>query len=148
MDYMGVFSLAPDNSVKLVGKYNAPNGVGISPDGRTLYNTDGDKGWVAHTLDAAGNSTAERAFIDRAAENFNPRAGGDGFKVDAAGNLWISGDGGISIMTPQGHRIGRIRIFGSAPNCEFGADGYLYIPNGTGMLRVAVKARKMPNRFV
>ena len=149
MDYMGVFSIAPDNTVKLVGKYNLPNGVGISPDGRTLYNTDGTQGWVAHTLDAAGNSTGERPFIDRVAENFtNPRAAGDGFKVDATGHLWISGDGGISIVTPQGHRIGRIRIFGSAPNCEFGADGYLYIPNGTGMLRVAVKAKKMPNRFV
>jgi gluconolactonase len=142
MDYMGVFSLAPDNTVTLLGKYNLPNGIGISPDGRTLYTTDSTLGWIAHTLDARGNKVSERVFIDMKAENV-ARPAGDGLKVDAGGNLWLSGDGGISIFNPSGHRIGRIRIYGSAPNCEFGADGYLYIPNGTGMLRVKVKAQKI-----
>ena len=142
MDYQGVFQLTPDNTVKLIGKYNLPNGIGISPDGRTLYTTDATLGWIAHTLDAQGNKLSERIFIDMKAENV-ARAAGDGLKVDAAGNLWLSGDGGISIFNPQGHRLGRIRIYGSAPNCEFGADGYLYIPNGTGMLRVKVKTRKI-----
>ena len=142
MDYTGVFQLAPDNSVTLIGKYNMPNGIGISPDGRILYTTDGTLGWIAHTLDARGNKLSGRVFIDMKAENV-ARPAGDGLKVDAAGNLWLSGDGGISIFNPQGHRIGRIRIYGAAPNCEFGADGYLYIPNGTGMLRVKVKAQKL-----
>ena len=144
MDYMGVFQLTPDNTVKLIGKYNLPNGIGISPDGRTLYSTDGTQGWLAHALDARGNKLSERVFIDMKAQNIMPR--GDGMKVDAAGNLWISGDSGLGIFNPQGHRLGRIRIFGSAPNCEFGADGYLYIPNGTGMLRVKVKAKKIAVR--
>ncbi len=144
MDYMGVFQLAPDNSVKLLGKYNLPNGIGISPDGRTLYSTDSTLGWIAHSLDAQGNKVSERVLIDLKGENIGPR--GDGMKVDAAGNLWISGDSGLGIFNPQGHRLGRIRIAGSAPNCEFGADGYLYIPNGTGMLRVKVKAKKIASR--
>jgi gluconolactonase len=148
MDYMGVFKLAPDNTVSLIGKYQMPNGVGISPDGRTLYNTDGATGWLAHTLDAQGNSVSQRPFIDRAAENFtNPRASGDGLKVDAMGNVWLSGDGGIGIFNPQGHRIGRVRISGSAPNCEFGADGHLYIAGGTGIYRVPAKARKLMAKF-
>lgn len=141
MDYMGVFQLTPDNTVKLIGKYNLPNGIGISPDGRTLYSTDGTLGWLAHALDAQGNKLSERPLIDMKAENIMPR--GDGMKADAAGNLWISGDSGLGIFNAAGHRLGRIRIFGSAPNCEFGADGYLYIPNGTGMLRVKVKAKKI-----
>ena len=141
MDYMGVFRLDPDNKVTLLGKYNLPNGIGMSPDGRTLYSTDSTRGWIAHTLDAQGNKISERDFIDLKAENINPR--GDGLKVDANGNLWMSGDSGIGIFNPQGHRIGRIRIYGAAPNCEFGADGYLYIPNGTGILRVKVKAKKI-----
>jgi len=144
MDYTGVFKLAPDNTVSLIGRYQMPNGVGISPDGRTLYHTDGNIGWVAHTLDAQGNSVSERPFIDRVAQNFaNPKASGDGLKVDSAGNLWLSGDSGIGIFNPQGQRLGRIRIFGSAPNCEFGADGHLYIAGGTGIYRVPVKAKKL-----
>jgi gluconolactonase len=141
MDYMGVFRLDPDNKVTLLGKYNLPNGIGMSPDGRTLYTTDSTLGWIAHSLDAQGNKLSERVFIDMKAENINPR--GDGMKVDANGNLWMSGDSGIGIFNPAGHRIGRIRIFGSAPNCEFGADGYLYIANGTGILRVKCKAKKI-----
>jgi gluconolactonase len=141
MDYTGVFQMAPDNSLKLIGKYNMPNGIGISPDGRTLYTTDGTLGWIAHSLDAQGNKVSERVFINLQAENAMPR--GDGLKIDAAGNMWTSGDSGIGIFNPQGHRLGRIRIFGSAPNCEFGADGYLYIANGNGILRVKCKAQKI-----
>jgi len=141
MDYTGVFRLDPDNKITLLGKYNMPNGIGMSPNGRTLYTTDGTLGWIAHTLDAQGNKLSERVFIDLKAESIMPR--GDGLKVDAAGNLWMSGDSGLGIFNPQGHRIGRIRIGGAAPNCEFGADGYLYIANGTGLLRVKVKAQKI-----
>jgi len=141
MDYMGVFQLAPDNSVKLIGKYTMPNGIGISPDGRTLYSTDGTIGWIAHALDAQGNKLSERPFINLAAEGAMPR--GDGMKIDAAGNMWTSGDSGIGVFNAAGHRIGRIRISGSAPNCEFGADGYLYIAGGTGLYRVKCKARKI-----
>jgi gluconolactonase len=144
MDYMGVFQLAPDNTVKLIGKYGMPNGIGVSPDGRTLYSTDNSIGWIAHTLDAQGNAISERPFINLAAENLMPR--GDGMKIDAAGNMWTSGDSGIGVFNPAGHRIGRIRIFGSAPNCEFGADGYLYIAGGTGLYRVKCKAKKLAVR--
>jgi gluconolactonase len=148
MPYMGVFKLAPDNSVSLIGRYLMPNGVGISPDGRTLYHTDGNFGWVRHDLDEQGNSVSQRSLFDRVAQKFaNPRAAGDGMKVDAAGNIWTSGDSGIGVFNAQGQRLGRFRISGSAPNCEFGADGYLYIAGGTGLYRVAVKAKKLLTKF-
>ena len=144
MNYAGVFSLSPDNTVSLIGRYLMPNGVAVSPDGRTLYHTDQNFGWVMHTLDAQGNSVSQRSFIDRVAQKFaNPRAAGDGLKVDANGNIWTSGDSGIGIFNAQGQRLGRIRIQGSAPNCEFGADGNLYIAGGTGIYRVPVRAKKL-----
>lgn len=141
MDFMGVFRVAPDNSVTLLGKYNAPNGVGISPDGRHLYHTDRDQGWIVHTLDQKGRSVSSRPFIDRAAEGFKATSG-DSLKVDQAGNVWLSGDG-ISIVNPQGKRIGVIRVSGPAANCEIGADGYLYIAANHHVLRVKVRAQKL-----
>jgi gluconolactonase len=142
MDYMGVFRLDPDNSVALLGKYAYPNGIGISPDGRTLYITDARQGWLALALDETGGKLSERPFIDLKAEKI-ARPAGDGLKVDSTGKLWLSGDGGISIFNPQGHRLGRIRVADPAPNCEIGADGNLYIANGDGILRVPVRARKI-----
>ncbi|MEY4965444.1 MAG: hypothetical protein RL274_1027 [Pseudomonadota bacterium] len=141
LNFTGVFRIAPDNSITLIGKYNAPNGIGVSPDGRRLYHTDRDMGWVVHELDAQGRSTSSRAFIDRTAQGFKSTSG-DGFKVDQAGNVWLSGDG-ISIVNPQGKRIGVIRISGPAANCELGADGYLYIAANKHLMRVKVKAGKL-----
>ena len=56
--------------------------------------------------------------------------------------VWLSGDG-ISIVNPQGKRIGVIRISGPAANCELGADGYLYIAANKHLMRVKVKAQKI-----
>ena len=138
MDYNGVFRIAPDGKVSLVGKFNMPNGIGISPDGKTLYHTDVSLGWVAHTLDREGNSTGYKPFIERAA-----LAGGDGLKIDSQGNMWASGRDGINVITPAGKRIGIIRGDDVMSNCEFGADGYLYISTNHRLTRVKVKARKL-----
>ena len=62
MGFTGVFRIAPDNTVSLIGKYNQPNGIGITPDGRTLIHTDITRGWVAHTLDRSGRAIAERTL--------------------------------------------------------------------------------------
>lgn len=141
LDFTGVFRVSPDNRVTLLGKYSAPNGIGISPDGRHLYHTDRDQGWIVHTLDAQGRSVSSRPFIDRAAQGFKAQSG-DSLKVDQAGNVWLSGDG-ISIVNPQGKRIGVIRITGPVANCEIGADGYLYIAANHHVMRVKVKAKKL-----
>ncbi len=148
LPFMGVFKMAPDNSVTLIGRYQMPNGVGVSPDGSTLYHTDGNFGWVRHDLDEQGNSVSQRSLFDRVAQKFaNPRGAGDGMKIDAAGNIWTSGDSGIGVFNSQGQRLGRFRISGSAPNCEIGADGNLYIAGGTGLYRVPVKAKKLMHKF-
>lgn len=145
MDYTGVFRVAPDNQVSLIGKYRMPNGIGVSPDGQTLYHTDGDIGWVAHQLDGEGRSLAERSFVDRTAQGI-AGASGDGLKVDQRGNLWMTGRDGISIVTPAGRRIGIIRIDDVVSNCEFGADGHLYMTCGKRIGRLPVKARKVQVR--
>lgn len=48
----------------------------------------------------------------------------DGFRVDAAGNLFTSSGSGVQVYTPDGARLGRIPVPGTASNCAFGgADG-------------------------
>ena len=138
MDYMGVFKIAPNNTVSLIGKFSFPNGIGVSPDGGTLYHTDSTRGWVAHTLDANSNPVSNRDFVPRALIT-----GGDGFRVDATGNLWASCRDGITIVGPDGVRLGTIRTNDTAANCEIGADGYLYITSNRRLARIRVKAKKL-----
>jgi gluconolactonase len=141
MDYMGVFRLAPDGKVTLVDRtVNVPNGIGLSPDGRTLYTTEMGTGWLALTLDTQGRETGRRTYVDSKSTGV---AGGDGFKIDAAGNMWTSSREGVSVITPEGKRLGYVSTGGRAANCEIGADGYLYVTGGPRVVRVTVKARKI-----
>ncbi len=140
-DYSGVYRLGTDNTLTMIDKTIEPNGIGLSPDGRTLYATDRKSGWVAWDLDAQGRPTARRQFIDRATTGIE---GGDGLKVDRKGNLWASSKDGISIFTPAGQRIGIIRADDVISNCELAADGHLYMSSNHRVLRVKVKARKLP----
>jgi gluconolactonase len=139
-DYSGVYRLGTDNVVTLIDKTIEPNGIGLSPDGRTLYGTDRKSGWVAWDLDAKGAPTARRQFVDRATTGID---GGDGLKVDRDGNLWASSQDGISIFTPKGQRIGIIRADDVISNCELAADGHLYMSSNHRVLRVKVKAKKL-----
>ncbi len=139
-DYSGVYRLGTDNVLTMIDKTVEPNGVGLSPDGRTLYATDRKTGWVAWDLDARGRPTARRQFVDGRATGI---AGGDGLKVDRSGNLWASGQDGISIFTPAGRRVGIIRADDVISNCELAADGHLYMSSNHRVLRVKVKARKL-----
>jgi gluconolactonase len=137
LDFTGVYRLSRQGELTVIDRSVSPNGVGLSPDGRTLYATD-RTGWVAWTLDAAGRPAARRLFIGR-----DVATGGDGFKVDAAGNLWASSRDGISIFNPSGKRLGIIRSDQVISNCVIGADGYLYMASNVRVLRVKAKAKAL-----
>jgi gluconolactonase len=137
-DYTGIFRIDRNNNVSLFGKFVLPNGIGISPGGTKLYHTDIARGWVEHTLDENGMSASNRDFIPRQA-----LSGGDGLKIDAAGNMWATVSDGITIVTPEGTRLGTIRMNDTAANCEIGADGYLYITSNRRLARIKVRAKKL-----
>lgn len=139
-DYSGVYRLGTDNALTIIDRTIEPNGIGLSPDGRTLYATDRKSGWMAWDLDAQGRPTARRQFIDRATSGIE---GGDGLKIDCNGHLWASNKDGISIFTPAGKRIGIIRADDVISNCELAADGHLYMSSNHRVLRVRIKARKL-----
>lgn len=142
MDYTGVFRLDPDNRVTLVDRTSRPNGIGLSPDASKLYVTDAP-GWVVFDLDRRGEATNRRLFVDRVAAKVS---GGDSLKIDHLGNMWTSTGNSLTIFAPNGRRLGAIRTGQRISNCEFGADGHVYIASNTRVLRAKVKARKIERR--
>lgn len=134
--YTGVFRITPDNQVHLISDKLFPNGVALSPDNRTLYVTD-NAGWVAFDLNSSGMPTGQRVFV--ASESVGG-ARGDGMKVDAAGNLWTSGRGGIYVFSPRGQHIGFLPIAGRVSNCAFGPGRMLYVTNDTQVVRARIRA--------
>ena len=85
------------------------NGIGFSPDGRTLYHSDStSKGLWAHDV-AADGSVSNRRHIGRAAFE---RGIPDGMCVDADGNLWVAHVGGrrVAKLDPAGELIGEVPV--------------------------------------
>lgn len=140
MDYTGVFRLNPDNSVTLLDKTLMPNGIGLSPDGSRLYSTDAS-GWVVFDVDARGDVSNRRVFIPRTVAT-----GGDGLKVDDRGNIWASSSVGLSIFDSTGRPLGVIHTDDRISNCEFGADGYLYMCSNHRLIRAKVKVSKIARK--
>ncbi|MFD7660712.1 SMP-30/gluconolactonase/LRE family protein [Actinosynnema sp. NPDC059797] len=122
----GVFRVR-DGVVRLVDDtLSQPNGVVLSPDGRTLY-VGGGNSIVKYTIAADGSTSNRTAF----ASIRTP----DGATVDCAGNLyWASYDEGlVRVFSPTGALLGTISAGRNTTNAAFGGpDGRtLYITSGT-----------------
>lgn len=142
LDFTGVYRLSPDGVLTVVERTIVnPNGIGLSPDNRTLYVTEGGKGWVALDLDAQGVASNRRYLIETATTGVR---GGDGFKIDADGNMWTSTSDGLGVFDARGKPLGAINVGpGRHSNLDIGGDGHLYITVGTGVWRGPVKARRL-----
>ena len=61
----------------------------------------------------------------------------DGMKVDAKGNLFATGPGGVYIFSPEGKLLGRISTGERTSNCAWGDDGStLYITADMYLCRI------------
>jgi gluconolactonase len=137
----GVYRLAPDGRVSvLVKDLKAPNGIGLSPDGRTLYvgQSDGARPVVmAYELAKNGTVSNGRVFFDTTPLRKNGPGAPDGLKVDRDGNVFTSGPGGVVVLSPRGEYLGTIVTGVPTANCAFGDDGStLYITANDTLCRV------------
>jgi gluconolactonase len=137
----GVYRLAPDGRVSvLVKDLRAPNGIGLSPDGGTLYVGQSDPNRpvvMAYDLAKDGAVSNGRVFFDTTPLRKNGPGGPDGLKVDRAGNVFTTGPGGVVVLSPKGEYLGTIVTGVPTANCGFGDDGStLYMTANDKLCRV------------
>lgn len=145
LPFQGVYRLSKDGKLTLLTKeMSRPNGIGLSPDGKTLYiaNSDPKKAvWMSFDLKEDGTIDKGRVLHD-ATKWVGVRPGlPDGLAVDAAGNIFATGPGGVLIFSPDGKLLGRIDTTQATANCTFGGeDGSdLFITADMYLLRVKIK---------
>jgi gluconolactonase len=146
LSWQGVYRLAPDGKVSLLVKdLKAPNGIGLSPDGKTLYvaQSDGEKPYVmAYPVQADGSVGAGTILFDATPLKKDGPGGPDGLKVDARGNLFATGPGGVMVLTAKGEHLGTIHTGVPTANCAFGDDGStLYLTANDMLCRVKTKTK-------
>lgn len=143
----GVYRLHPDGRVELVvADMSFPNGILLSPDERTLYvaNSDPDHAVVrAFALGEDGTAAGYEVFADMT-ELYRQGMPGlpDGMAADKAGNLFVTGPGGVHVFSPGGARLGRIDTGRAVANCAFGEDGRtLFLASSHMLARIRTRTR-------
>jgi gluconolactonase len=132
-----------------------PNGIAVTPDGKTLYLIDSNyinptgnrKIWAFDVL-PAGNVSKQRIVFD-----FGRARGGDGMRLDMQGNLWVAAGisaprtpnesadvpTGVYVISPEGQMLGRIPIPEDVvTNLAFGGEGKktLFVTAGKTIFKI------------
>jgi len=127
LEHMAVYRIDTDGSVvEVTHEAEKPNGVALSPDGRTLYVADHNNGGE-NISDPEAPTAAQGAMRVYAFPlgddglvngphhtlvDFGTEVGCDGMTVDEHGNIYLSSRSlkrpGVMIISPEGHEVGFI----------------------------------------
>jgi gluconolactonase len=133
LKFNGVFLVRPSGeTIAIIKDLTFPNGLAFSPDEKILYvgvsDPEAAKVW-AYDVQPDGTVANKRQFFDARPLVNEQRVGlPDGMKVDALGNLWCTGAGGVLVISPSGKHLGTVVTGQQTGNCAWGDDGStLYI---------------------
>ena len=114
LEFQGVYRIAPDGRLALLADdFAAPNGLAFAPDGRRLYVDDTERNHLrVFDVRADGSLADDHLFFDfrRMAAAHGLTGAPDGLKVDAQGNVFCTGPGGIWVLSPDAEPLGLIRL--------------------------------------
>jgi len=139
--FQGVYRMSKDGSISLLtNKLTRPNGIAFSPDEKTCYVAVSDPEqaiWMAYDVNEDGLFENERLLHDATEWVGKEKGLPDGLKVDAKGNIFATGPGGVWIFNPDGKVLGKIKTGEATANCAFGKGGKeLYITADMYLMRV------------
>lgn len=143
----GLYRLDSDGRVRLLdGSHKRPNGVGLSPDGRTLYLALSDEARpevLAYTLDRHGMPTGVKPFHDMRVQFGRGWPGlPDGMDVAPDGHVFATGPGGVHVLAPDGRLLGIIATGKAVANCCIGEGGRsLFLTSHDTLCRVRLHGR-------
>ena len=137
--YSGVFRWADGRLQLLSTDLTGPNGIAFSPDERFLYVTNWDvsrKVVMRYEVAPDGNLANGQVFFDMTGAPGEEAL--DGLKVDQRGNLYLSGPGGLWIISPDAKPLGMIKTAELPANFAWGdADGRtLYMTARSSLYRI------------
>lgn len=130
---------------RLIDDLQAPNGVILSTDEKTLYVIPSlQKEMMAYPVESPGKLGEGRVFCTLKQREGATGAGrgGDGLTIDTDGNLYIASQFGLEVFDKDGKALGIIEFPQQPSNATFGGpDGKtLFVTARTGLYRVRMEA--------
>lgn len=142
MEANGVYCLTHDNKVhRLLDDMTFPNGIAIAPDQKTLLisQSDPDAPIVRKiTIDENYAVTSDETFFDASSyQSENSPGLPDGMAMTNDGAVFVTGPGGVFLLSPTGEVLGRVNTGKATANCTFGENGStLFITSGDTLLKI------------
>jgi gluconolactonase len=139
LPYSGVFSIY-QGKLQVVSKdLTGPNGIAFSPDEKYLYVGDWNekkKVVMRYEVKPDGTLANGQVFFDMTSAPGEDAL--DGVKVDQRGNLYVSGPGGLWVISPEGKHLGTIKAPKHVHNMAWGDDDgkTLYLCARSGLYRM------------
>jgi gluconolactonase len=143
LGWQGVFRIPPGGGELqlLVGRdeFEMPNGICFSPDESLLYVNDTPGAFIrVYDVNADGSLASGRIFFADVGTGVTADGVLDGMKCDERGNIWVTGPGGIWVISSAGDHLGVIRVPEQAGNLTWGGEDWhtLYIAATTGLYAI------------
>jgi len=139
LNVSGVFSLKNGKLQLVSSDFTGPNGLAFSPDEKFLYVGDWDeKKKCVYRYPANSDATLGKGelFFDMTSAPGEDAI--DGIKVDQRGNVYVSGPGGLWILSPEGKHLGTLHGPEHPHNMNWGDADHrtLYLAAQSGLYRV------------
>lgn len=160
LSFSGVYSIYKNKLQLLSTDLSGPNGIALSPDEKVLYVGN----WYDANLYTNGKTDEKKVVVMRYEVNadatlsngkiFFDMTGAkgedaiDGIKVDQQGNLYVSGPGGLWVISAAGKHLGTIIAPKHPHNMAWGDDDgktlYLCARSGLYRMRLNIPGAPMP----
>ena len=141
LPFSGVYRLSAAGRLTVLTRdFQAPNGIALSPDGRTLIVSESKPeigAWYAFSVNPDGSLTGKRRLLDAVPWSVGRKGVPDGLKLDRESHIFGGGPGGVYVIDQDGTLLGIIETGGPASNTVWGGDGStLYITSGARIFRM------------
>ena len=153
LGFQGVYRIpAGGGELELVvdrDEFDMPNGLCFSPDESLIYINDTPRAHIkVWDLGEDGSLSNGRMFFEGIGTGVIEEGIPDGMKCDERGNIWVTGPGGIWIISAAGEHLGTIKVPENTGNPTWGGEDWrtVYIPSSTSLyaIRALVGPRREP----
>jgi gluconolactonase len=139
LPFSGVYAVKDGKVTLAANDLTGPNGIAFSPDERYLYVANWDekkKVVMRYRVQPDATLTDGAVFFDMTSAPGEDAL--DGVKVDVRGNIYVSGPGGLWILSPDGKHLGTIVGPEHPHNLAWGDDDgrTLFLTAQTGLYRI------------